>query len=256
MELPVRTRTELETMREAGRVVAAALAAAGAAAVPGAKLADLDDIARTVLHEAGASSPFLGYQPSWAPSPFNGVLCLSPNEMVVHGRPSGRRVKEGDLLSIDAGAGIDGWYGDAAVTVHVGAVDPADARLRESAERALAAGIAAAVPGATLADVGAAIDAVARADGYAHLLDHGGHGIGRSMHESPFVHNEATEDGARHRLAAGHTIAIEPMFLRGSGRYRYKKDGWAVYAADGSRAVHVEHTIAVTDAGPLVLTAP
>ncbi|CAA9289199.1 MAG: Methionine aminopeptidase [uncultured Corynebacteriales bacterium] len=255
MELPIRTRTELETMREAGRVVAAALAAAAAAAVPGAKLAHLDDIARTVLHEAGASSPFLGYQPSWAPSPFNGVLCLSPNEMVVHGRPSGRRVKEGDLLSIDAGAAVDGWHGDAAVTVHVGDPRPADAALRATAEEALAAGIAAAVLGATLADVGAAIDAVVRRDGYAHLLDHGGHGIGRSMHESPFVFNEPTPDGARHRLAAGNTIAIEPMVLRGDGRYRYKRDGWAVYAADGDRAVHVEHTVAVTDDGPLILTA-
>jgi methionyl aminopeptidase len=255
MKLPVRTPTELETMREAGRVVAAALAAASAAAVPGAKLAHLDDIARTVLHDSGARSPFLGYKPSWAPSPFNGVLCLSPNEMVVHGRPSGRRVKEGDLLSIDAGAGIDGWYGDSAVTVHVGGPRPEDTALRRTAEAALAAGIAAAVPGATLADVGAAIDAVARRDGYAHLLDHGGHGIGREMHESPFVFNEATEDGRQHRLVAGNTIAIEPMLMRGDGRYRYKKDGWAVYTADGARAAHVEHTIAVTDDGPVILTA-
>lgn len=256
MELPVRHRTELDTMREAGRVVAAMLAAVAAEAVPGARLRDLDDAARTVLHEAGATPSFLGYAPSWAPNPFNGVLCLSPNEMVVHGRPSGRRVKDGDLLSIDAGAIVDGWHGDSAVTVHIGEPDPEDRRLRETAEAALAAGIAAAVPGATLADVGAAIDEVARKDGYAHLLDHGGHGIGREMHESPFVFNEATPDGARHRLAAGQTIAIEPMLMRGDGRYRYKKDRWAVYTADGARAAHVEHTIEITDDGPRILTAP
>jgi len=256
MDLPIRTRTELDSMREAGRVVAAALAAVAAQAVPGTRLKDLDDVARTVLHEAGARPSFLGYAPSWAPTPFNGVLCLSPNEMVVHGRPSGRRVSDGDLLSVDCGAIVDGWHGDAAVTVHVGEPLPPDAELRAATEEALTTGIAAAVPGATLADVGAAIDAVARRHGYAHLLDHGGHGIGRRMHESPFVFNEPTPDGERHRLAAGNTIAIEPMFLRGSGRYRHKKDGWAVVTADGSRAAHAEHTIAVTDDGPVVLTAP
>ncbi len=253
--LPVRTATELDTMRAAGAVVARTLAAVRAAALPGVRLRDLDDLAQTTLREAGATSPFLGYSPSWAPTPFNGALCLSPNEIVVHGRPTGRRLQDGDLLSIDCGAVVDGWNGDAAVTVHVGTVPEQDVLLRAATEEALAAGIAAAVPGATLLDVATAVDAVARARGFAHLPDHGGHGIGREMHEAPFVPNEPTGDAARHRLRAGNTLAIEPMLHAGTSRYRTKKDGWSIATLDGKRAAHAEHTVLVTDDGPEVLTA-
>jgi methionyl aminopeptidase len=247
LTLPVRTAGELDSMRAAGRVVAGMLAAVGAAAVAGAKLRDLDELARTFLDDAGAEPSFLGYTPTWAPRPYDGVLCLSPNETVVHGRPSGRRLKDGDLLSIDCGAIVDGWHGDAAVTVHVGAPDPADEALRAATEQALAAGIAAAVPGATLRDVAAAIDAVARRHGYEHVPDHGGHGIGRRMHEGPFVPNVPTEEGGWYRLRPGNTLALEPMLVAGAGRYKHKRDGWAVVTVDGSRAAHAEHTVLVTE---------
>lgn len=252
----VRTADELATMREAGRVVAVALAEVSAAAVPGARLRDLDDIARTVLHEAGATSSFLGYAPDWADRPFGGVLCLSPNEVVVHGPPTGRRLRDGDLLSVDFGAVVDGWNGDAAVTVHVGEATEEDRRLVTATREALEAGIAAAVPGATLLDVATAVDEVARRYGYAHLPDHGGHGIGRAMHEAPFVPNRPTPGAAEHRLEAGATLAIEPMLLSGGEDYRTARDGWSIVARDKRRAAHVEHTIAVTDDGPVVLTAP
>jgi methionyl aminopeptidase len=257
--LPVRTPTELDAMRAAGRVVAQTLLVVQTAAVPGVRLRELDELAQTVIREAGALPSFLGYRPAWAPTPFNGALCLSPNEVVVHGRPNGRRLRDGDLLSIDCGAIADGWHGDAAVTVPVGSgpdEDPDDARLLRATELALRAGVAAAVPGATLLDVAMSVDAVARAHGFAHLPDHGGHGIGRSMHEPPFVPNEPTRDAARHRLRAGNTLAIEPMLHAGDGRYRTKKDGWSIVMADGRRAAHFEHTVAVTDAGPEILTAP
>ena len=252
--LPVRTPTELDAMREAGRVVARALQAVSAAAVPGVRLRELDDLAATCIREAGATPSFLGYTPSWAPTPFNGVTCLSVNEVVVHGRPSSRRLWEGDLLSVDCGAVVDGWNGDSARTLHVGEPLAEDVRLRQATEDALAAGIAAARPGAPLSDIGAAVDAVARAAGYVQLPDHGGHGIGRAMHEAPFVPNAPTREARRHRLQPGNTIAIEPMLHAGTSRYRTKSDGWSIVTADGKRAAHAEHTVAVTDDGPVVLT--
>jgi methionyl aminopeptidase len=241
-------------MRAAGRVVAQTLQAVQAAARPGVRLRELDELAQTVIREAGAVPSFLGYRPAWAPTPFNGALCLSPNEVVVHGRPNGRRLREGDLLSIDCGAIADGWHGDSAVTVHVGADPGDDASLLHATELALSEGITAAVPGATLLDVATAIDMVARAHGFAHLPDHGGHGIGRNMHEAPFVPNEPTRDAARHRLRAGNTIAIEPMLHAGTSGYRTKKDGWSIVTADGKRSAHFEHTVAITDDGPEILT--
>ncbi|MGQ7297045.1 type I methionyl aminopeptidase [Quadrisphaera sp. KR29] len=253
---PTRSAAELETMRESGRVVALALQAVREAAVPGVKLRELDDIARTALHEAGAESSFFGYAPAWAPTPYRGVLCLSPNEVVVHGPPTGRKVADGDVLSIDFGAAVDGWHGDAAITVIAGTSTEEDRRLVAATEEALAAGIAAAVPGATLLDVATAIDAVARRHGFAHLPDHGGHGIGRAMHEAPFVPNQPLAGARDVRLEAGHTIAIEPMLLAGSSEYRTARDGWSVVTRDRRRAAHAEHTVAVTDDGPVVLTAP
>ncbi len=252
---PVRTTAELDAMREAGRVVARTLQAVRAAAVPGAKLRDLDEIAQTSIREAGALPSFLGYAPSWAPRPFNGVLCLSVNEVVVHGRPTGRRLDDGDLLSIDAGAILDGWNGDSAITVHVGQQHEDDVRLVRATEEALAAGIAAARPGATLLDVARAVDEVARRHGYSHLPDHGGHGIGRSMHEAPFVPNRPAPGADAVRLEPGSTLAIEPMLLAGGEGYRTARDGWSVVTLDKRRAAHAEHTVAVTADGPVVLTA-
>ncbi|HEY3981007.1 MAG TPA: type I methionyl aminopeptidase [Streptosporangiaceae bacterium] len=252
----LKSPAEIEAMRGAGRVVAAALAACRAAAAVGVRLSDLDQVAREVLAAAGATSPFLNYQPSFAHSPFPAVICASVNDAALHGIPDGRRLRDGDLLSVDFGATLDGWTGDAAISFTVGRPRPSDTRLIETAQAALAAGIAAAVPGGRLGDISAAIGAKARAAGFGLHTDYGGHGVGHTMHESPSVPN----DGKARRglkLAAGLVIAIEPWFMAG-GRdsYRVDADGWTIRSADGSRAAHVEHTVAITDDGPEILTRP
>jgi len=262
--LLLRTPTELDAMRAAGRVVAQTLLAVQAAAVPGVRLRELDELAQTAIREAGALPSFLGYRPAWAPTPFNGALCLSPNEVVVHGRPNGRRLRDRDLLSIDCGAIADGWHGDAAVTIRVGSGPddaPNDARLLRATELALQAGVAAAVPGATLLDVATSIHAVARAHGYANLPDHSGHGIGRNMHEAPFVPNEPTSDAARHRLrpATAYARATPSRSNRcctpgpaGTGPKRTAGRSSQLTA----KGRPTSNTVAVTDAGPEILTAP
>ena len=252
----LKTPDEIDAMREAGRVVAQALAAVRAHAAVGMRLTELDEVARAVLATAGATSPFLGYQPSFAMSPFPAVICTSVNDAALHGIPDGYRLADGDLLSIDCGATLDGWTGDAAVSFTVGQSRAGDVRLIETAQSALAAGIAAAVAGARIGDISAAIGEIGRNGGCGLSTDFGGHGVGRTMHESPSVPNDGRA-GRGMRLDPGLVIAIEPWFLAGgSDRYRIDKDGWTLRSADGSRAVHVEHTIAITDDGPLILTAP
>ncbi|MGY1618945.1 type I methionyl aminopeptidase [Geodermatophilus sp. SYSU D00691] len=251
----LRTPGEIDAMRAAGEVVARVLAAARAAVVPGVRLRELDDLARSVLADAGATSPFLGYQPHRSMPPYPGVICTSVNDVALHGIPSARRLAEGDLLSIDAGAVLDGWVGDSAISLTVGTGAPADLALIDTAERALAAGIAAAVPGGRLGDVSAAIAAEGRAAGVGIDPSHGGHGVGRRMHEEPHVPNEGRA-GRGLRLRAGLVIAIEPWFMAGGDDTSWiDDDGWGVRTSDGSRAAHVEHTVAVTDDGPRVLTA-
>ena len=247
---------EIDAMRSAGRVVAAALAACRAAAAVGVRLSELDQVARDVLARAGATSPFLNYQPSFAHSPFPAVICASVNDAALHGIPDKRKLRDGDLLSVDFGATLDGWTGDAAISFTVGRARPADTRLIETAQAALAAGIAAAVPGGRLGDISAAIGARARQGGYGLHTDYGGHGVGHTMHESPSVPNDGRA-GRGLKLAAGLVIAIEPWFMAGGhDTYRIDADGWTIRSADGSRAAHVEHTVAVTDDGPEILTAP
>jgi len=251
----LKSPAEIEAMRAAGSVVAAALQQVRKHAAVGVSLAELDRVARSVLAESGATSPFLGYQPSFAHSPFPAVICASVNDAALHGIPGPYRLKDGDLVSIDCGATLNGWTGDSAISFIVGAPRRDDVRLIETAERALAAGIAAAVPGGRLGDVSAAIGAVARAAGYGLHTDFGGHGVGRTMHESPSVPNDG-KAGRGMKLEPGLVIAIEPWFMAG-GRdsYRVDPDGWTLRSGDGSRAAHVEHTVAVTAAGPLILTA-
>jgi methionyl aminopeptidase len=245
---------EIAAMREAGRVVAAVLGAVRKRAAVGISLHDLDTLAREVLRAAGATSTFVGYRPGFAPVPFPAVICASVNDVALHGIPTGYRLRDGDVLSVDCGAAIDGWAADAATTVVVGRARDEDLRLVAATAEALAAGIAAAVPGNRMGDVSAAIGAVGRRAGYGVNTDFGGHGIGRRMHEEPSVPNDG-RPGRGLPLRPGLVIAIEPWFLAG-GRpdYRIDDDGWSLRSADGSRAAHCEHTVAVTVDGPQVLT--
>jgi methionyl aminopeptidase len=252
----LKTTAELAAMRQAGRVVARTLQRVAEAARPGVRLSKLDEIATDSIAEHGAKPSFLHYHPPFAPYPFPAVLCLSVNEVIVHGIPDGRVLREGDVLSVDCGAVVAGYHGDAAVTVPVGRADEAATRLIDTTRAALDAGVAAAVAGARLGDLAHAVERVGRAAGYGILDDHTGHGIGQAMHEDPPVPNTG-RPGRGMVLREGLVLAIEPMFLEG-GRdsYRLLADGWSVATDDGSRAAHWEHTVAVTADGPTVLTLP
>ena len=250
-----KTRREIAALREAGRVVAAAHDAMHAAAGVGVTLKELDAVARDVLAEHGAESAFLDYQPGFAPTPFPGVICSSVNDVIVHGIPSDQVLEDGDLVSIDFGAILDGWVGDAARSWVVGTPRPEDTELIAVTDRALQAGIEAAVPGNRIGDISHAIGTIAREHGYGMPQGWGGHGVGREMHEDPSVPNEG-RPGRGLRLKPGLVIAIEPMFMAGgSDEFTIDDDGWTVRTADGSRASHSEHTIAITEDGPIVLTA-
>lgn len=256
MTIELKTAAEIESMREAGRVVARCLAAVQQASAPGVTLKELDTAAHDVMNDHGAKPAFLDYHPAFAPSPYPGVICASVNDAVVHAIPGSYRLADGDLVSIDIGAFVDGWCGDAAVSYVVGEADPADLALIDTTTQALYAGIAAAKRGNTLGDIGAAVAGVARPAGYGMLADHGGHGIGRAMHEAPHVPNEGRR-GKGMKLQPGLVLAIEPMLHRGGhDDYRHDPDGWTLRTADGSRAAHVEHTIAITADGPRILTEP
>jgi len=255
----IKTPGEIEAMRAAGRVVADILATARAFAAPGVRLAELDEAARDVLAKAGATSPFLHYQPRFAPIPYPAAICASVNDAALHGIPDGYRLAPGDLLSVDAGATLDGWVGDAAISFTVApsrdeAARDRDERLIAATQEALAAGIAAAVPGGRLGDISAAIGAVGRAGGYGISTDLGGHGVGRTMHEDPHIPNLGKARRGL-KLVPGLVIAIEPWFMGGGSDDCYlDEDGWTIRTADGSRAAHSEHTVAITPDGPLILT--
>lgn len=251
----LKTRAEIESMRAAGKVVAGILAAVRAAAAPGVTLRQLDETARGVLKDADATSPFLNYKPRFAPVPYPGVICTSVNDAALHGIPDGYALRAGDLLSVDAGATLDGWVGDSAVSFTIGEGSEADARLISVTEAALTAGIAAAVPGGRLGDISAAIGKVGRAGGYGISTDLGGHGVGRTMHEDPHIPNLGKK-GRGLKLQPGLVIAIEPWFMAGGNDDIYvDDDGWTIRTGDGSRAAHAEHTVAVTEDGPVILTA-
>lgn len=252
----IKTATEIATMREAGRVVARALAACRDAATVGTSLKELNEVARGVLADAGARSSFLHYLPQFASTPYPAVICASVNEVIVHGIPGSYRLRDGDLLSVDFGAEVDGLHADAAISFIVGTPDPADEELIATARQALDAGIAAAQPGGRLGDIAHAIGTVGRKAGYGIPRDFGGHGIGRRMHEDPQVPNEG-RPGRGLRLKPGLVLALEPMFMAGgSDDYFIDADGWSVVTTDGSRAAHVEHSVAITEDGPQILTLP
>ncbi|WP_335937346.1 type I methionyl aminopeptidase [Streptomyces sp. PTD5-9] len=247
--------TSIDAMRESGRVTARLLTAVREAAAVGVSLRELDEVARGVLREAGAGSPFLNYRPRFAPVPFPAVICASVNDAIVHGIPTDLRLRDGDLVSIDAGAMLDGWASDSAVSFTVGRARPEDTRLIDTAFAALDAGIAAAVVGNRIGDIAHAIGTVCRGAGYGIPDGFGGHGVGRSMHEDPAVPNEG-RPGRGMPLRHGMVLAIEPMLIGGgTDAFHPDPDGWTLRTTDGSRAAHAEHTVAITDDGPRILTA-
>jgi methionyl aminopeptidase len=251
-----KSEADIAGMREAGRVVGRVLDLMARTAAPGVTLLELDEAASDVIAAAGADAAFRGYRPHFATTPFPGAICASVNEVIVHGIPDKRALREGDLLSIDCGAVLDGWVGDAAFSMVVGSADPDDLRLIEDTRAALHAGIEAARPGNRMGDIGAAIGAVGRGCRYGIPQGWGGHGIGRSMHEDPSVPNEG-RPGRGLPLRAGMVLAIEPMFMAGgSDDSVVAEDGWSVVTVDGTRAAHEEHTVALTEDGPVVLTVP
>jgi methionyl aminopeptidase len=259
--IELKTPDEIELMRRAGEITAAALAAVRDAAEVGSRLDELDEVAAAVISAAGAEALFLGYRPRGASSPYPGVTCISVNDAVVHGIPGRNTLAPGDLVSVDCGARHRGWSGDAAISFIVGdhpdpEVTRADQALIATTRASLDAGIAAARPGARLGDVAHAIGHVARSAGYGLMEGHGGHGIGREMHEDPHVPNEG-RPGRGLRLRPGLVLALEPMLIAGgTDAYDEDPDGWTLRTTDGTRAAHIEHTVAITEHGPEVLTRP
>ena len=252
--IELRTPTQIEQMRPAGRFVAEVITALGAAADVGVNLLELDALAHAMITERGAESCYIDYHPSFGASPFGKVLCTSVNDAVLHGLPHDYVLADGDLLSVDFACAVDGWVADSALSVVVGTPRPEDLALIETTGRALEAGIAAARPGNHLYDISAAIGDVARAAGLGVNLQFGGHGVGRTMHGDPHVPNDGRA-GRGPKLKPGLVIAIEPWFLHTTDEIRTDDDGWTLRSADGSRGAHMEHTIAITADGPLVLTA-
>jgi methionyl aminopeptidase len=245
----LKSSQEIEKMRRAGQVVREVLELVRSKVKPGATTLDLENAAEARLNELGVKAAFKGYRG------FPCVLCTSVNSEVVHGIPSSKRVlKDGDIVSVDFGVVVDGFYGDAAITVPVGEkIDPKTARLLEATERSLHAGIAAVKPGATLGDVGAAVQRVVEAEGFSVVRDFVGHGIGVKMHEDPQVPNFG-QAGRGMKLKTGMVIAIEPMVNAGKPDVQVLGDGWTAVAADGSMSAHFEHTVAVTATGARILT--
>jgi methionyl aminopeptidase len=248
--IELKSRAQMRVMARSGHITAEALAAASAAAVPGATTADVDAAARRVIETAGATSNFLGYHG------FPAVTCVSVNHEVVHGIPGDLEIADGDVVSIDCGAIVDGWHSDSAVTVIAGAARGGqDTHLVKSTRDALWAGIATLATAQRLDEVAGAIEDVADAAGLYPLLGFVGHGIGTAMHQAPDVLNYRTK-GKSPRVKPGMCLAIEPMFVVGTGDSDVLDDGWTVVSADGSRAAHWEHSVAIHEDGIWVLTAP
>ncbi|MGI8900087.1 MAG: type I methionyl aminopeptidase [Nocardioides sp.] len=251
--IELRTSAEIEQMRPAGRFVAEVLTRLREAADVGVNLLALDALAHDMIRDRGASSCYIDYHPSFGARPFGKVLCTSVNDAVLHGLPHDYVLRDGDLLSVDFAASVDGWVADSALSVVVGAPREEDLTLISVAEEALTAGISAARTGNRIGDISAAIATVARAAGLSINTDFGGHGVGRTMHGDPHVPNDG-RPGRGYPLKPGLVIAIEPWFLASSDLLRMDPDGWTLRSDDGSRGAHAEHTIAITDDGPVVLT--
>jgi methionyl aminopeptidase len=252
--IELRTPAEIEQMRPAGAFVASVLEATRDAAAVGVNLLELDALAHDMIRSAGAESCYIDYHPSFGASPFGKVICLSVNDAVLHGLPHDYVLRDGDLLSLDFAASVNGWVADSAVSIVVGTPRQEDLDLIATTERALEAGIAQAVVKNRIGDISAAIGDVAHDAGLEVNLDFGGHGVGRVMHGDPHIAN----DGRRKRglpLRAGLVFAIEPWFMLGTDEIYTDPDGWTLRSSDGSRGAHAEHTVAVTEDGPVILTA-
>jgi methionyl aminopeptidase len=252
--IELRTPAELEAMRPAGRFVAEVLERLAGEVRVGVNLLDLDRIAHEMIRARGAESCYIDYHPSFGAMPFGKVLCTSVNDAVLHGLPHDYRVQDGDVVSLDFAASVDGWVADSAVTVIAGTPRTEDARLVATTQRALEAAIAVARPGRKLGDISAAIGDVCRAAGYTVNLEFGGHGVGRTMHGDPHVPNDGRPSRGL-KLRPGLVIAIEPWLLATTNQIYTDPDGWTLRSKDGSRGAHSEHTVAITDGDPLILTA-
>jgi methionyl aminopeptidase len=249
-----RTPTEIDQMRPAGRFVAEVLTALTDRADVGVNLLELDELAHKMISDRGAESCYIDYHPSFGASPFGKVLCTSVNDAVLHGLPHDYALRDGDLVSLDFAASVNGWVADSAISLTVGSPSEQDRQLITAAEAALAAGIGAALPGNKIGDISFAIARIGSRAGYKINTEFGGHGVGRTMHGDPHVPN----NGRRGRgllLRPGLVIAIEPWFLAGTDKIYTDSDGWTLRSRDGSRGAHAEHTVAVTGDGPLILTA-
>jgi len=252
--IELRTPAEIDEMRAAGAFVGEVLTALSGAAAVGVNLLELDALAHRMIRDRGAESCYIDYHPSFGASPFGKVLCTSVNDAVLHGLPHDYVLRDGDLVSLDFAASVDGWVADSAVSLVVGTPREEDLRIIEVTQHALEAGIAAAVAGGRVGDISAAIGSVAHGHGFGVNTEFGGHGVGRTMHGDPHIPNDGRA-GRGFPLKPGLVFAIEPWLMHGTDRIFTDPDGWTLRSLDGSRSAHVEHTVAVTEDGPLVLTA-
>ncbi|MET0467221.1 MAG: type I methionyl aminopeptidase [Aeromicrobium sp.] len=254
MAIELLSPTQLDDMRPAGRFVAEVLTTLAETADVGMDLLELDALAHRMIKDRGAESCYIDYAPSFGRGPFGKVLCTSVNDAVLHGLPHKYKLRDGDLVSFDFAASVDGWVCDSALSVVVGTPREEDLRLIEATEVALARAIEVARPGNKIGDISATIGQTAREYGYSVNTQFGGHGVGRTMHGDPHISNDGVA-GRGFPLKQGLVIAIEPWLLASTDEIRMDDDGWTIRSADGSRGAHSEHTIAITDGDPIVMTA-
>jgi len=253
MAIEILTPAQVDEMRPAGRFVADVLTTVSAAADVGVNLLDLDALAHQMIKDRGAESCYIDYHPSFGAMPFGKVICTSVNDGVLHGLPHSYKLKDGDLLSLDFACSVDGWVCDSAISKVVGTPRDEDLKLIDITTEALHAGIAAARGGNKIGDISHAIGEVARSHGLKVNTQFGGHGVGRTMHGDPHISNDG-RPGRGFPLKPGLVIAIEPWFLHTTDEIVMDPDGWTIRSADGSRGAHAEHTVAITDGDPIVMT--
>lgn len=251
--IELRTPAEIDEMRAAGRFVAEVLHTLKSETAVGTNLLEIDARAHEMIRARGAESCYLDYAPSFGEGPFAYVICTSVNEAVLHGRPHDYALQDGDLLTLDFAVSVDGWVADSAISFVVGTPREEDLRLIRCTEEALAAGIAEARAGNRLGDISHAIGEVAKSYGYPVNVEFGGHGVGRTMHQEPSVPNRGRAKRGMH-LEPGLVLAIEPWFSMTTNRLAKAADGWTLLGADGSRGAHSEHTVAITEGEPVILT--